>query len=96
MRVPESRQRGIESFLSKSKRTVGNGGSDKATSELRPANLASVSSFFLPQSAGKCISEGLISKIFWGACPQTPLEAHALRAFAYMAYGHVIHVTVDI
>ena len=51
---------------------------------------------FLPQSARKCISEGLISKFFWGACPQTPLEAQALRAFAYMAYGHVIHVTGDI
>ena len=31
-----------------------------------------------------------------GACPQTSLEAQALRAFAYMAYGHVIHVTGDI
>ena len=46
---------------------------------------------FLPQSAGKCISQGLISKIF-----KTPLEAQALRAFTYMAYGHVIHVTGDI
>ena len=43
-KAPESRQPGIESFLSKSKRTEGNGGSDKATSEQRPANLASVSS----------------------------------------------------
>ena len=28
---------------------------------------------FLPQSAGKCISEGLISKIFWGGhAPRPP------------------------
>ena len=39
-KAPESRQPGIESFLSKSKRTEGNGGSDKATSEQRPVNLA--------------------------------------------------------
>ncbi|XP_068691032.1 zinc finger protein 862-like [Montipora foliosa] len=43
-KAPESTQPGIESFLSKSKQTEGNGGSDKATSERRPANLVSVSS----------------------------------------------------
>ena len=35
-KASESRQPGIETFLSKSKRTEGSGGSDKATSEQRP------------------------------------------------------------
>ena len=62
-KTPESRQPGIESFLPKSKRTEGNGGSDKATSEQRPANLASVSSAARIQPVTSTVDKTVILKL---------------------------------
>ena len=69
-KAPESRQPGIESFLSKSKRTKGNGGSDKATSEQRPANLASVSSAAHIQPVTSTVDKTVMLKLLEQKFPE--------------------------